>query len=106
MFRKLTHNLTVMAAKQLLDADHTEHIGTAKRMVSIIAGAYIFQRGLKSITKHPLIGFQEAFLGGFLVYDAVSTIKRNYPARPKELADVRRNQIQGNDPDSAIPAFV
>lgn len=106
MLRKFTHSLTVLAAKKLLDTDQTENLSTAKRMVSIVAGAYIFQRGLKSIAKHPLIGLQETFLGSFLIYDAVKSIRKTYPNRPTEIAEVRRNQIQGNDPNSPIPAFV
>lgn len=106
MFRKLTHTLTVLAAKKLLRTEHSEKLSVAKRMVSIVAGAYIFQRGIKSIVTHPLIGLQETFLGGFLIYDAVSSIKENYPNRPTEISEVRRNQIQGNDPNSSVAAFV
>lgn len=106
MLRKFTHSLTVLAAKKLLDTDKTKNLSTAKRMVSIVAGAYIFQRGVKSIVKHPLIGLQETFLGGFLIYDAVRSIRQSYPVKPTEISEVRRNQIQGNDPNSSIPAFV
>lgn len=106
MLRKLTHSITVLAAKKLLDTDRTENLGTAKRVMSIVAGAYIFQRGIRSIIKHPLIGLQETFLGGFLIYDAVNSIRETYPKKPTEISEVRKNQIQGNDPNSPIPAFV
>jgi len=105
MLNKLTHNLSVIAAKKLLETNKDENFGTAKRVVSILAGAYIFQRGIKAIVKHPIIGIQEAFLGGFLIYDAVNSIRAAYPRKPTE-PQIRRNQIQGNDPNSPAPAFV
>ncbi|MBB6502847.1 hypothetical protein [Pedobacter cryoconitis] len=106
MLNKITHNLTILAAKKILVANKEENLTTAKRLVTIIAGAYILQRGLRCITKHPVIGIQETVLGGFLMYDAVKSIKDTYPIRPTEVSQVRRNQIQGNDPNSSVPAFV
>lgn len=106
MLNKITHNLTILAARKILNTNNAENLSTAKRLVSIIAGAYIFQRGIKCLFKHPVIGMQETFLGGFLMYDAVKGIKDTYPVKPSNPAEVRRNQIQGNDPNSAVPAFV
>lgn len=106
MLSKIKHNLTLLAAKKLLDSNKDESLGTVKRIVSVIAGAYIFQRGMRALIKHPLIGIQEAVLGGFLVYDAVKDIKETYPNKPTQPSQVRMNQIQGNDPKSETPAFV
>lgn len=106
MLHKITHNITLLAAKKLLDSNKTESLTTVKRIISVIAGAYIFQRGIKALLKHPLIGLQEAALGGFLIYDAVKDIKETYPHKPTEPAQIRKNQIQGNDPKSGTPAFV
>jgi len=106
MLSKTTHRLTILAAKKLLDNNKTETISTAKRVLSIVAGAYIVQRGIRSITKHPLLSIQETLLGVFLVYDAVKGIADTYPALPTDDNQIRRNQIQGNDPASATPAFV
>lgn len=106
MLNKITHNLTILAAKKILTTNNAENLGTAKRLVSIIAGAYIFQRGVRCFYKHPIIGLQETFLGGFLMYEAVKGIIETYPKRPTDPSQVRRNQIQGNDPNSPVPAFV
>lgn len=106
MFSKITHNLTVLAARKMLQTNKAENLGTAKRLVSVIAGAYIFQRGIKALVKHPVLGIQEVLLGGFLIYDAVNDIRETYPNKPTEASQVRKNQIQGNDPNSAAPAFV
>lgn len=106
MFSKITHNLTVSAAKRLLETNKKETLSTAKRLLSIAAGAYILQRGIRSVTRHPVTSIQETLLGIFLIYDAVHTIKETYPQQPTEAAQIRRNQIQGNDPSSPAPAFV
>lgn len=106
MFSKITHNLTILAAKKLLETNETENLSTAKCVLSIVAGAYIFQRGIRNLHKRPIVSFQEALLGGFLIYDAVNTINNNYPRKPTEISQVRKNQIQGNDPESSTPAFV
>jgi hypothetical protein len=106
MFSKTRHNLTVSAAKRLLDTNRTETVSTAKRLISIVAGAYIVQRGVRSINKHPITSLQETFLGIFLIYDAINGIKETYPKKPTEVSQIRKNQIQGNDPGSAAPAFV
>jgi uncharacterized membrane protein len=106
MLYKIKHNLTVLAAKKLLDSNKNKSLSTAKRVVSILAGAYIVQRGLRAITKRPVIAVQEAILGGFLIYDAMKDIKNTYPVLPKVPAQIRRNQIQGNDPSSGIAEFV
>jgi len=106
MLNKAKHSLTIIAAKKLLDANKNENMGTAKRLLSIVAGAYIFQRGIRSLVKHPVLAVQEVILGGFLIYDAVNDIREIYPNKPSELSQVRRNQIQGNDPKTGTPAFV
>lgn len=106
MLSKITHNLTILAAKKLLDNIENEHLSTGKRLLSIIAGAYIFQKGVMNLHKHPVIALQETFLGGFLLYDAIKGIKDGYTNQPTEVYQMRKNQIQGNDPDSPVPAFV
>lgn len=106
MLNKAKHSLTIIAAKKLLDANKDENLSTAKRLLSVLAGAYIIQRGIRSMVKHPVLAIQEVILGGFLLYDAVNDIREIYPNKPSEPAQVRRNQIQGNDPNTGTPAFV
>jgi hypothetical protein len=43
---------------KLLDNNKKETLSTAKRLLSIVAGAYIFQRGIRSVTKHPVTSIQ------------------------------------------------
>lgn len=105
MFSIINRTLTLSAAKKLIDNNNQQTLSTAKRIISLISGAYIFQRGIRNIHTHPLISAQEIALGGFLVFDAISGIKNTYPRKPTDPAQIRRNQIQGNDP-STTPAFV
>ncbi|WP_442587158.1 hypothetical protein ACSBL2_14035 [Pedobacter sp. AW31-3R] len=106
MFGKITRNITILAAKKLL-SDNSEGIqSTGKRLLTVVAGAYLFQSGLKNLTKHPFIAVQEATLGAYLLYDAAKSISDGYDRKPKEIYQMRKNQIQGNDPDSPVPAFV
>lgn len=106
MFGILKNKLGIIAAKSLLSAYDTEELDAGKRIVSILAGAYIFQRGIRALSKHPFLGVQEAVLGGILLYNGAVGINKKIIRKPTELSDIRRNQIQGNDPDSAVPAFV
>lgn len=106
MIKKLTHQITILAAKKVLDNYNPEDVGTGRRLLTIIAGAYIFQNGVRNLYKHPIIGLQEAALGGYLLYDAIKGIADGYNRQPKEVYQMRKNQIQGNDPNSPVPAFV
>lgn len=106
MIKKLTHQITILAAKKVLDNYNAEEISTGRRLLTIVAGAYIFQNGVRNIYKHPFVGLQEAALGGYLLYDAIKGIADGYNRQPKEVYQMRKNQIQGNDPRSPVPAFV
>jgi len=106
MFKTIKNKIGSMAALSLLKSYETDELDAGKRIVSVIAGVYMLQRGIRCIRKHPLLGVQETLLGGVLLYNGAIGINKKITRRPKELSDVRRNQIQGNDPDSAVPAFV
>lgn len=95
-----------MAALSLLKSYETEELEAGKRIVSLIAGVYMVQRGIRCISKHPFLGIQETLLGGVLLYNGAVGINKRITRKPVEASDIRRNQIQGNDPDSAVPAFV
>jgi len=104
MLSTLTHKLTILTGKLLLNLEDAREMDAGKRFISIVAGVYILQRGIKTAFKSPVLAVQEILLGSFLLYNGTTGV--NFLARrPKEIAEVRRNQIQGNDPD-AVPAFV
>ena len=105
MLQTLKHKLAMLSGKLVLNLNDAREMDAGKRLISIIAGAYIFQRGLRVATKSPVIALQEVLLGCFLLYNGATGVNLMNYKRPKELADMRRNQIQGNDPD-AIPIFV
>jgi uncharacterized membrane protein len=104
MLQKLKHKLAIFTGKLLLNFEDNTGMTSGKRIVSLIAGAYIIQKGIRTLHSSPLIGTQEVFLGGFLLYNGAAGINL-LSRKAKEPSEIRRNQIQGNDPD-CIPAFV
>ena len=106
MFNKLKHILTISAAKSLLQVNETTKLSAGKRLISVLAGAYMIQRGLNGLNKHPILALQEAVIGGLLLYNGTIGMEKSVKRKPTKIADVRRNQIQGNDPDAEVPAFV
>lgn len=106
MFTRIKHIVALTAGKKLLNSTDSYQLGTGKRIISILAGAYIFRRGIKSITKSPIMAVQELALGGLLLYNGASgTNGLNSRPQPR-ISDIRQNQIQGNDPSAPVPEFV
>jgi hypothetical protein len=84
----------------------TKDLNTGKRLISVIAGVYMLQKGIRSLSKHTFRGIEEIALGGVLLFSATSGLNKKIIKKPLNPSDVRRNQIQGNDPRSGVPAFV
>jgi uncharacterized membrane protein len=72
MFSKLQTTIALAAGKTVLNSSNEIKLSTGKRMISILAGAYIFRRGLKSLTKSPIMAIQEIALGGLLLYNGAT----------------------------------
>lgn len=106
MFTKLKDKAAIAIGSSLLKGYETEELNAGKRLISIIAGAYILQKGIRAITKRPITGFEEIALGGILLYSAASGLHKKIIKKPAKPSDVRKNQIQGNDPRAEVPAFV
>jgi hypothetical protein len=105
MFSNLKHMLALTAGKKLLNSTDSYELTTGKRVVCILAGAFIFRRGIKNITKKPILSIQEIALGGLLLYNGATGVnKLNKPT--SRLSNVRMTQIQGNNPASAVPEFI
>lgn len=84
----------------------TKDLNTGKRLISVIAGVYMLQRGIRNLSKHTFRGIEEIALGSVLLYSAASGLDKKITKKPLNPSDIRRNQIQGNDPRSGVPAFV
>lgn len=106
MFRKIKDKLAVTVAKSFLSSYQTEELNAGKRFFSVIAGVYILQNGIKNISTSPIYSIQKVILGSVLLFNAASDLNRKITRKPTELSDIRKNQIQGNDPKSSEPAFV
>ena len=105
MFGTLKRKLVITAGRKLLNSNENVRLNTGKRILSLVAGAYIFQKGCVHITKSPILAVQEIALGALLVLNGASGMDKMQQVKPKRVSQVRKNQIQGNDPD-AIPQFV
>jgi len=106
MLKRAKEKLTFSIINSLLNDYEAQELHVGKRIVSIIAGIYIVQKGIKSIARTPVIAIEEVALGGVLLYNAFSGLQGKIIKKPINAADIRRNQIQGNDPNSTVPAFV
>ena len=105
MFQKIKDNIAVNLVTSFLGAYETNEIQPAKRFLAIVASIYIIQSGIKDLPKHPVYSVQKLLLAGALIYSAAIDLNKRIIKKPKET-DIRRNQIQGNDPNSQVPAFV
>lgn len=106
MFKKIKDEFTTSLVNSLLSKYETEELDAGKRLISAIAGIYILQKGLRKIRKHHIIAAEEILLGGILICSAASGLSKKIIKQPEKPSDIRRNQIQGNDPRSDVPAFV
>jgi hypothetical protein len=98
--------IALTAGKKLLNTGDSYELSTGKRVICILAGAFIFRRGLINFTKSPIISVQEIALGGLLLYNGATGInKLNYKPSDR-VSSIRLNQIQGNDPSSRVPEFI
>ncbi|RZK80783.1 MAG: hypothetical protein EOO92_06905 [Pedobacter sp.] len=105
MFNSLKHKITLSFVNSILSSYEAAELDSGKRLISTIAGVYMLQKAIKDIPNHPYKAAQKFALSGLLLYTAASGLNKKIIKKPKELSDVRKNQIQGNDPQS-VPAFV
>ncbi|RYZ80363.1 MAG: hypothetical protein EOP04_26015 [Proteobacteria bacterium] len=106
MFRTIKDKIAIKAAKSFLGAYETHEIQPTKRFLSIVASVYIIQSGIKDLHKHPVYSIQKFILAGALICSAAIDLNKRIIRKPRESSDIRKNQIQGNDPNSPVPAFV
>ncbi|MGY4386255.1 hypothetical protein ACVWYN_003306 [Pedobacter sp. UYP24] len=105
MFNTIKEKITLSFVNNILNSYETGDLHSGKRLVSTIAGVYLLQKAIKDIPQYPYKAIQKFALSGLLLYAAASGLNKKIIKKPKELSDVRKNQIQGNDPD-LVPAFV
>lgn len=106
MFGKIKERLVLSVVNSSLAGYEAEELDAGKRLISVLAGVYILQKGIRNIRQHPFTALEEVALGGILLYNAASGLNKKITKKPMEISDIRRNQIQGNDPRSDVPAFV
>lgn len=105
MLEKAKERFTLSIINSLTNYE-TRELNTGKRIIAAVAGIYILQRGIRTVRKHNLRGIEEITLGSILLYSAASGLNKKIIKKPTKPAEMRKNQIQGNDPRSDVPAFV
>ncbi|MFP5081602.1 hypothetical protein [Pedobacter sp. JCM 36344] len=105
MFNSLKDKFTLFFLNSIFNSYEAGELDTGKRLVSSFAGAYLLKKAIKDVPQHPYKAAQKFALSVLLLYAAASGLNKKIIKKPKELSDIRKNQIQGNDPH-AIPAFV
>lgn len=106
MFQNAKDKFTISIFDSLLANYRTEELSAGKRLVSVIAGIYMLQKGIRTVGRRTVRGIEEITLGSILLYSAASGLHKKIVKKPIEASDMRKNQIQGNDPRSDVPAFV
>ena len=89
--------------------DESPNIDQGERTFSVLAGAYIFYKGLKNLGKHPFLGLHGAAAGGFLIYRGVTGVCPIYKKLGKDTTDPQAinitEQIIVNAPRAAVYEF-
>ncbi|SMC97780.1 hypothetical protein [Pedobacter africanus] len=106
MFKKIKDEFTTSLVSSLLTKYEAEELDAGKRLISVVAGVYMLQKGIRKIRKHHIVAVEEIVLGSILLYSAASGLHKKIIKQPVQPSDIRKNQIQGNDPRSDVPAFV
>lgn len=105
MFNSLKDKIALSFVNSVLNSYEANELDSGKRLISTIAGVYLLQKAIREIHDHPFKAVQKFALSGLLLYTATSGLNKKIIRKPKDHSDMRKNQIQGNDPQS-IPAFV
>ncbi|MFZ4263249.1 YgaP family membrane protein [Sphingobacterium sp. HJSM2_6] len=57
---------------RMAEACQDGNVGSSERILSVVAGGFIFAMGVKSVVKNPLTAFSGLTLGGALIYRGVT----------------------------------
>lgn len=87
MLESITNRITDTLKGSLLETSGNVNVNSGERLMSIAAGTYIFYKGLTQAFKHPLIAFQEAAVGGYLLYRGATGYCPIYSKIGKDTTD-------------------
>lgn len=87
MLESITQKLTDAVKGPLLQENDNANVNMPERILSLIAGAAITYKGISQISKHPIIGLQEAMVGGILLYRGATGFCPVYSRIGKDSSD-------------------
>ena len=109
MLESITQKLTDAVTGPLLQGNENANVNMPERILSLLAGAAITYKGVAQITKHPLIGLQEAMVGGILLYRGATGFCPIYSRIGKDSTDPQAINITErfivNKPREEVYAF-
>jgi uncharacterized membrane protein len=109
MLETVTNRLTDTLNGSLFQKPETINVESSERVLSTIAGAFLFYKGITQLIKHPIIGIQEALVGGVLIYRGATGYCPIYAKLGKDSTDVEAVRITEtfivNRPRSEVYSF-
>ena len=88
MFEKLTEKVNNTFEGTVLTPGETENVNVTERFISAAAGTYVLFKGIGNIINHPVVGLQQAALGGFLLYRGATGYCPLYARLGKDTTDL------------------
>lgn len=88
MLETLTTKVNESLKGSILEPKSTENVNTTERLLSIAAGTFILYKGVKQLFSHPIIGLQEAAVGGVLLYRGATGFCPVYDKIGKDSTDL------------------
>ncbi len=93
----------------ILQDNENANVNMPERILSLLAGTVITYKGIKQIFSHPIIGIQEAMVGGILLYRGATGICPIYSRLGKDSTDTPAINISErfivNKPRREVYAF-
>ncbi len=92
---KLKDNLNLTSIQENFTSIQAENpnVDVAERVLSVIGGVFLTYKSLTTLSKHPLIGLQEAIAGGLLLYRGATGYCPVYSALDTDGTDSRALNI-------------
>ncbi|WP_051189650.1 SRPBCC family protein [Daejeonella oryzae] len=109
MLETIKHKFSDTLKGPILQDNPNANVNMPERVLSILAGTVMTYKGIKQILTHPIIGIQEAMVGGVLLYRGATGICPIYSRLGKDSTDTLAISITErfivNKPRKEVYAF-
>jgi uncharacterized membrane protein len=87
MKSQTTDNIISTLKELNFNTSESPNIDQGERGLSIVAGSYLFLKGIKNLFKHPVIGLLETAAGGMLLYRGTTGVCPIYKRLGRDTTD-------------------